>query len=384
MMEFNVRGHRRQQGFGIRNYVTVISTVQCANTAARQIASSAGVPCITHEFGCIESAPHHRRTCLGLTAAGTHPNVYGTLIVGLGCEQTDASMIVETIRKSGREAEYVGIQESGSMSEAVKRGADSVARMKYKASCCLAENISHAGLIIGVQCGGSDWTTAIAGNTVVGSMADLIVTAGGTVIMSEVEGLPGSEHIVAAQAASPEVSDGILRMVQELREDFLAKTGSSIESVNPTPGNKAGGITTLVEKSIGNIKKMGTTPVQGILKIGEIPPGPGLYILDNRCPGPDSFNMTGFAMAHAHAAVFSTGRGTPVGNAIMPVIKLTGNSESYVRMKDMIDFDASTVLSIESIESAGRRLFSLLSAVASGQATASERNGNTEYTIPHE
>ena len=141
-----------------------------------------------------------------------------------------------------------------------------------------------------------------------------------------------SEHIVAENAINYEVGLSILEMVNELRQDYIRSTGQTIEEVNPTKGNKAGGITTLVEKSVGNVKKMGTTAVQGIIKVGEKIPHPGVWVLDNRHEGPDSFNTTGFAMAGAHIVVFSSGRGTPLGNAVMPIVKITGNPRSYESM----------------------------------------------------
>jgi altronate dehydratase len=236
-----------------------------------------------------------------------------------------------------------------------------------------------SGLVVGVQCGGSDWTTAIAGNTVIGAMTDLVIAAGGSVLMSEVPGIPGCEHIVASRAVSREAGEQILGMVDELRAEFLRAHGQPIEAVNPTPGNKAGGITTLVEKAMGNIKKMGTSPVQGVLKLGERPPHPGLWIVDNRANGPDPVNLAGFAMAGASATVFSTGRGSPVGSPVMPVVKLTGNPHTYAKMPGLMDFNAGVV-----VGETGRALYDLLLEVAGGRPTRSEENGDYEFSIPYE
>ena len=157
-----------------------------------------------------------------------------------------------------------------------------------------------------------------------------------------------------------------------------------IEAVNPTPGNKAGGITTLVEKAMGNIKKMGTSPVQGVLKLGERPPHPGLWIVDNRANGPDPVNLAGFAMAGASATVFSTGRGSPVGSPVMPVVKLTGNPHTYAKMPGLMDFNAGVVVDGADIGETGRALYDLLLEVAGGRPTRSEENGDYEFSIPYE
>ena len=201
--------------------------------------------------------------------------------------------------------------------------------------------------------------------------------------MGEVYGFPGSEHIVAEHAVNRQVGAEIMQMIRELRADFIEKTGYPIERVNPTPGNKAGGITTLVEKSMGNVKKMGSAPIQGVLKVGQRPPHPGLWIVDNRNEGPDSFNITAFAMASAHAVVFSSGRGTPVGNAVMPVLKLTGNPERYNLLQSIFDFNAGVVLKGAELGQTGQALVDCLMQKLSGEMTKAECNGNYEYSIPY-
>ncbi len=171
-------------------------------------------------------------------------------------------------------------------------------------------------------------------------------------------------------------------MVSELRRDFIKKNnGQTIEDVNPTPGNKEGGISTLVEKSMGNVKKMGTSPIQGISKLGEAIPHPGIWIVDNRVEGPDSVNLTGFAMAGAHLTAFSSGRGSPMGNAVMPIIKLTGNPERYELLESLFDFNAGIALEQQTIEQTGQDLFELVFETANGKKTKSELNGDQEYTI---
>jgi len=375
---------RPKGGFGIRNYVLVLSMVHCSNSVAEKIAQNTGTVAITHDHGCVESKKEHERTSLSLIKAAENPNVHSVLLVGLGCEQTNHDKIMKEIQKEGKLVKYVSIQQEGGVPETVSKGAAIVEEMKRQAEEQSREEMPLKGLIVGVQCGGSDWTTALSGNTTIGKMSDLVVKNGGSILMSEVHGFPGSEHIIAENAVNYEVGISILNLVNELRQEYKVKTGQTIEEVNPTPGNKAGGITTLVEKSMGNIKKMGSTPIQGIIKLGEKVPHPGVWILDNRHEGPDSFNITGFAMSGAHIAVFSSGRGTPVGNAVMPIVKITGNPSSYEAMKSLFDFNAGMVLNGESIDNAGQQLFDIVMNKSNGELTKSEINGNREYTIPRQ
>ena len=384
MSETPLTGYRRKDGvFGVRNYVLVISVVHCANAVAQQIAQAEDVPCITHEHGCTEAEIIAERTMLGLARAGQNPNVFGVLLVGLGCEQLSAGKLAEEIRKHTDYVEYLSIQACGGPPQTVAAGVQILREMKRAARSQSREPMPFEQLVVGVQCGGSDWTTALAGNAVIGEMTDRIVARGGSVLMGEVYGFPGSEHIVAEHAVNRQVGAEIMQMVRELRADFIRKTGYPIERVNPTPGNKAGGITTLVEKSMGNVKKMGSAPIQGILQVGQRPPHPGLWIVDSRNEGPDSFNITAFALSLAHGAVFSSGRGTPVGNAVFPVLKLTGNPERYAMLESMLDFNAGVVLRGADLDETGEALTDLLLRKLNGEETKSEINRNREYTIPY-
>ena len=346
---------RADGSVGIRNIVLVVSTVTCANTVVNHIAWKTGAVPLTHERGCVEGEQSFRRTMLALTTFAKHPNVSGVLIVGLGCEQI-RTLDLQIAIGGGKPVHAILIQEEGGSVEAEARGCELVREMQRAAQDLERQPCPLSGLVVGVQCGGSDWTTAIAGNTVIGAMTDLVIAAG----------------------------EQILGMVDELRAEFLRAHGQPIEAVNPTPGNKAGGITTLVEKAMGNIKKMGTSPVQGVLKLGERPPHPGLWIVDNRANGPDPVNLAGFAMAGASATVFSTGRGSPVGSPVMPVVKLTGNPHTYAKMPGLMDFNAGVVVDGADIGETGRALYDLLLEVAEGRLTRSEENGDYEFSIPYE
>jgi altronate dehydratase large subunit len=385
-MSLTFNGYERANGeVGIRNYVLVLSMVNCANTAAQQISWKTGAQVITHEAGCAEFSKNHARTRLGLLSAALNPNVYAVVLVGLGCEQTDHVSMMEEIRAAGKPADYVGIQEERSLRKAVEKGVGLVEAFQREAAMQERKPFPVSRLVLGVQCGGSDWTTALSGNITIGAMTDLIVDAGGSVIISEVNGFPGSEHIIAERAVSPEVGLAVIQMCDELREEHFALHGQTIEEVNPTPGNKAGGISTLVEKSMGNVKKMGvTSKLQGLIYAGQHVPHPGLWMLDLRAPIIDGNVTSGFAMAGAHMNVFSTGRGSPLGNAVMPVLKLTGNPVSYAEMGEFLDFNAGVVLEGVPASEAGQALLEKVVSVASGELTRSEINGNFEFIIPRE
>lgn len=379
----NFEGFLRSDGsVGIRNYILVASTVQCANNVAIRIAEKSNSISIVHDFGCMEFEENSTRTELGLIKACENPNVYGVILVGLGCEQIDINKLYNHVKGLNKPVYKILIQEEGGPKQAISKGVDYAKILEEDAKLIKRESAGLDKLVVGVQCGGSDWTTALAGNTVIGVMTDLIVKNGGTVLMSEVVGFPGSEHVVASRAVSKSAGIDILNMVTDLREDFIKQYGQIIEEVNPTPGNKAGGITTLVEKSMGNIKKMGSVPVQGIINVGEKVSHPGLWVLDCRAQGPDSFVTTAFAMSGAQVTAFSTGRGSPLGNAVMPLVKITGNPATFESLNGIMDFNAGRAILGEDINKVGEDLYKKIIEVANGSETKSEYNMNFDYTIP--
>lgn len=385
-MKHSFYGYERADGsIGIRNYVLALSMVNCANAAAQKIAAQTDAHVITHDFGCVEFVHQHARTRLALLSAALNPNVFAVLLVGLGCEQTDHESLRRDIAAAGKPVDYVGIQDCGGPQEAAAKGAELVRAFERDAAAQQRKLFPASKLVVGVQCGGSDWTTAISGNITIGAMTDILVAEGGSVIISEVSGFPGSEHILAQRAANTEVSLKIIQMCDELREEYEALHGQTIEEVNPTPGNKAGGITTLVEKSMGNVKKMGiNSKIQGLIYAGQRPPHTGLWMLDLRAPAIDGNVASGFGMSGAHINVFSTGRGSPLGNVVTPILKLTGNPRSFAEMSTMLDFNAGVVLEDASLAETGEALMEKVISVASGEETRSERNGNFEFIIPRE
>ena len=369
---------RADGSVGIRNIVLVVSTVTCANTVVNHIAWKTGAVPLTHERGCVEGEQSFRRTMLALTTFAKHPNVSGVLIVGLGCEQI-RTLDLQVAIGGGKPVHAILIQEEGGSVEAEARGCELVREMQRAAQDLERQPCPLSGLVVGVQCGGSDWTTAIAGNTVIGAMTDLVIAAGGSVLMSEVPGIPGCEHIVASRAVSREAGEQILGMVDELRAEFLRAHGQPIEAVNPTPGNKAGGITTLEDKSCGCVQKGGTAPIMDVIGYGDPVVTKGLNMLYG--PGNDLVSATAMTAAGAHLILFSTGRGTPF-SAPAPTLKISTNTPLAEKKGGWIDFNTGVIADGEkTIDEAAKDLLDLVIRVASGEQTKAEKHGFREISI---
>lgn len=377
-------GYKRSNGkIGIRNHILVISTVACVNSVVNKIAQATETIPIIHESGCMDAKDKLERTKLCLIRAGQHPNVGGVLIVGLGCEHISAEEITDEIVAASLPVKQVMVQNEGGSVSAIKKGIEMINEIKKIVSKHERVRIDKKDLIIGVQCGGSDWTSVIAGNTAIGYAVDSLIREGGSVLYGRIEGLPGSEGILAKRAVNKEVGRQIIEMVKKIKEDFFLENGQRIEDMNPTPGNKAGGITTLVEKSIGNVKKGGTSPIQGIIKFGEKIPHPGMWFINAKIPGPDIYGLSAYAIHEAHATLFSSGLGNPIGCALTPVIKLTGNPHTFSHQKENFDFNAGQIIEGKSIEEVGEELYQLFLEVVNGRKTITEELGYVEFSIPY-
>lgn len=378
-------GYRRDTGCGgIRNYVLVISLVQCANSTAQKIAQRCDVPAITIDTGCGEAEEQAQKTNLGLIRAGQHPNVYGVLLVSLGCQWIDPRQIRREIEQTGKPVEHLCIQEEQGMYRTIEKGVEVVTRLQQQALQQPREALPLSQLVVSLNSGGSDWTSAISANTVVGVASDLIIERGGSVIGGGVRGMPGDESYTVELAVNHRLGCQILDMVEEYCEDLYRLTGERVSDINPTPGNKAGGITTLAEKAIGNSKMQGTAPLQGLLSPGDLVPYPGAWFLDERHGGNDTYLTTAFAMCHAQLMLFTTGKGTPQGNAVMPLVKITGNPETERALgQEIIDYSSGAVLEgALSIPAAGEELYKTVLAVAGGRLTKAELFGDYSYLIP--
>jgi altronate dehydratase large subunit len=301
------------------------------------------------------------------------------VVVGLGCEGLEPLAMLQAVEQLGKPVRGVVIQEDGGSIHAIERGVVIAARMIEELANHSREDAPLASLVLGLECGGSDATSGLAANPALGVASDLLIARGGTCVLSETTESIGAEHVLARRAVNDQVRRKLLDIVHACEERAL-RVGEDLRGSQPTPGNIAGGITTLEEKSLGCIHKAGTAPVQGVLEYAEPPSGSGLYVMDT--PGMDVESMVGLAAGGVQVMVFTTGRGTPTGNPIMPVIKVTANRQTAERMADNIDVDLSGVIDgTLTIEQAGMRLFDEIVAVAGGKLTQAERLGHTEFSI---
>ncbi len=378
----SILGYVRPDGrVGIRNHLLVMSTVICSSFVARRIADQVqGAVAIENPFGCGQLEPDLEITRRTLVNTAKNPNVGGVLVVGLGCEQIQADDLVREIEKTGKPVEKVVIQEEdGGTPAAIEKGVRLLRKMAEEVLSQRPEEVDMSNLVLGVECGGSDATSGLASNPVVGYVADRVVDLGGTVILSETPEMIGAEDILANRAVSREVGERIVRTVRRWVE-LAASHNVDLVGTQPAPGNIAGGISTIEEKSLGAIIKGGSRPVQGMVDYAEEVRGKGLWLMDT--PGYDIMSVVGMVAGGATLVIFTTGRGTPTGNPIAPVIKVTANPQTARKMRENIDFDASTVtLGQETIEQAGERLFRLVIDVARGKPTRAELLGFKEFMI---
>jgi len=375
------QGYRRPDGrMGTRNYVLVIPSVGCSQGVARDIARGLkGAVYLPNILGCGQVGEDRMLVKKTLVGFGTHPNVFSVLIVGNGCEQLSPQEIQEAILPGGKRVEVVVIQDIGGTRKTIALGKRIVKEMHEDAAKLNREPIPLDELILGTECGGSDYTSGLASNPAVGAACDMLVAEGGTVILSETPELIGAEHLLAKRARTPEMAKQVLDAVAWWEQKAMA-AGENIRKANPAPGNIAGGITTLEEKSLGCIYKAGTAPLEEVIPYASHPTKKGLVYMDT--PAHDIEQLTGMVAGGAQIVLFTTGRGTPLGSPIVPVVKITGNRDTYLRMKDNMDIDVSRILEgKEKLTSAGKRIFEEAILVASGKATKAEKTGQRDFCI---
>ena len=377
------QGYARPDGqVGVRNHVLVVPTVICAAVVAERIAASIAPvgAALPHLAGCGQLGPDLTVTHETLAAYARHPNVGAVIVVALGCEQVVAQYLADTARQAGKAAQIVSIQGEGGTVRATARGID-IAR-DFAADLSRAERVwfPASSLVVSVKCGGSDYTSGLASNPVVGRVADTIVDHGGSVVLGEIAEIMGAEHLLAARASAPDTAAQLLRVVSRVEAEAMA-LGLDIRGTQPSPGNIRGGLTTIEEKSLGATHKAGErTRLEDVVSYAARITKPGLTVMDT--PGLDVESVTGMVGGGAQVVLFTTGLGTPTGNPIAPVIKITGNARTAQTMADNTDVDVSGILThAESFEDAAARLFEEVRAVASGKPTAAERLGHREFAI---
>jgi altronate dehydratase large subunit len=377
------RGFRRANGrVGVRNHVLVVPTVICAAVVAERIAESdpSAIVALPHLAGCGQLGPDMQVTHETLAAYCAHPNVGAVLVVALGCEQVVSEMLVEAAEHAGKPAQAIAIQDEGGTVRTIARGREIAGAFVRALAAEVRESFDASALVLSLKCGGSDYTSGLASNPTLGRVADRLIDLGGSAVLGEIAEIMGAEQVLAARARQPEVGRELLRVVTRVEAEAM-RYGLDIRGTQPAPGNIRGGLTTIEEKSLGATHKGGErSPLVDVVPYAGRVTKPGLTVMDT--PGLDVEAVTGMVGGGAQLVVFTTGLGTPTGNPIAPVLKITGNARTASRMADNIDLDVSGVLAEgETLGDAADRLFDKVLAVASGEITAAERQGHREFAI---
>ncbi|OON89491.1 UxaA family hydrolase [Pyramidobacter sp. YE332] len=377
-------GYKRQEGrAGIRNHVLILPTCACGSESARIIASQVrGAVNIIFNTGCSDVAANTAMSQKVLTGFACNPNVYGVVIIGLGCETVGHAQLREKIRgMTSKPVVSFGIQEEGGTLRTIEKAVRAARDMAAEAAMQQKERCDISNLLLGIECGGSDATSGIASNPAVGELSDLLVDLGASTIMSESIEWIGAEHVVARRAATPELHNKIIEICRSY-EEHLKAAGQDCRAGQPTPGNKAGGLSTLDEKSLGCIRKGGSRPIVEVLAQAERPTKHGAIVMDTA--GYDISSVTSMVAGGCNAVIFTTGRGTPTGNAIVPVLKVTANARTYRMMDDNMDVDLSGIIKgTTTYRESGRELLEIIGDVCNGKMTKAEAYGFSDIAIDH-
>ena len=377
-------GYRRADGrVGVRNEIWIVPTVGCVNSVAERIAREAraqaggtadDIVAFPHPYGCSQMGDDQDNTRKILAGLANHPNAGGVLVLGLGCENSPVSAIRDLVgpRPDGR-VRYLVAQEC---EDEVAEGVAAVLELARAAAADLREPVSCAELVVGLKCGGSDGLSGITANPVVGAFSDRLVARGGTAILTEVPEMFGAETLLMDRCADEALFDKTVAMVNNFKR-YFQDHGQTIYE-NPSPGNKAGGISTLEDKSLGCVQKAGSAPVEGVLAYGEPVRHKGLNLLS--APGNDLVASTALAASGAHLILFTTGRGTPFA-APVPTLKLASNDALAARKSAWIDFNCGALVSGRTLDALADDLFELVLRVAGGEKAKSEVAGYHDMAI---
>jgi altronate hydrolase len=390
-------GYRRKDGrAGTRNYIALISTVNCSATTARYVAQALsqsdlsqygnidGIIPVVHKSGCAFAYNGEDHLLLNRTLAGfaRHPNIAACLVLGLGCETAQAGHLQETqglVQLGGKSSRGVSdglpmvlnIQEVGGVRKTVDRAVGVLRELLGPANDVRREPIPVSALILGLQCGGSDGVSGITANPALGYASDLLVAQGGGSVLAETPEVYGAEQLLIRRSVSRDVAERLLDRIRWW-EDYAKKNNASIDN-NPSYGNKQGGLTTIIEKSLGAVAKGGTAPLRAVYEFAEPITERGFTFMDT--PGYDPISVTGLVAGGCQVVVFTTGRGSCFGCKPSPTIKVATNSPMFHRMRDDMDINAGTILEGASVESVGEEIFEKIIATASGEKTLSEQQG---------
>jgi altronate hydrolase len=385
------QGYRRADGrAGTRNYLAVISSVNCSASVSRYVAQRFdrqalaaypnvdGILSLVHKGGCglqFGGADHQQLTRV-LAGFARHPNVGGYLLIGLGCETATLAYLVDQgglVQLGGgrKPPPVLSMQECGGTQKTIEAAVRQVVAMLPQVNDVRRESIPASEIVLGLECGGSDGNSGVTANPALGVACDLLVAAGGTAILSETPEIYGAEHLLTRRARTPEIAQ---KLIDRIRwwERYTGMFGVEIDN-NPSPGNKDGGLTTIYEKSLGAVAKGGSQALSGVFLYGEPVTAKGLVFMDS--PGFDPASVTGMVASGANVVAFTTGRGSCFGCKPVPSIKIATNTPMYERMRDDMDVNAGVILEGVPVAEVGRQIFELLLEVASGRKTKSELHG---------
>ncbi|MCR8632296.1 UxaA family hydrolase [Paenibacillus sp. N5-1-1-5] len=374
-MELNTKfwGYRRSDGtVGVRNHVLILPTIVCATQSAMRITELVqGTVSFVHQHGCAQVGVDYDQTFRTYVGIGCNPNVYGVVVLGLGCETHQGRSVADAIAKrTGKPVELVSIQDNGGTLMTIARGAQVAARMVQDASMQRREECDISELIVATECGGSDACSGLSANPAVGVVSDMIVDGGGTAILAETSEIIGAEHLLADRAVDDKVAKRVYEVIEAMEQKAIFM-GVDIRTGNPTPGNIKGGLSSLEEKSLGAAAKAGSRPLQELINYAENPTKKGLVWMDT--PGQDIEQLTGMVAGGAQVVLFTSGRGTPTGSPIAPVIKIATNTRMFENMSDNMDMNAGTIIEgKESVQDVGQRIYDEVLQVATGKWTKAE------------
>lgn len=380
----NFYGYKRSDGrAGIRNHVLILPTCACGSETARIVASQVrGAVNIIFNTGCSDVQANTDMSQKILTGFACNPNVFGVVIIGLGCETVPHNKLREKIQSmTNKPVVSFGIQDEGGTLKTIEKAVRAARELAAEAGLQQKELCDVSELLLGIECGGSDATSGLASNPAVGNLSDKLVDLGASTLMSESIEWIGGEHVLAKRAASPEIHNQIIKICADY-EAHLKAAGQDCRAGQPTPGNKFGGLSTIDEKSLGCIRKGGTRPIVEVLEQAQRPTKRGALVMDTA--GYDISSVTSMVAAGCNAIIFTTGRGTPTGNAIVPVLKVTANAQTFSRMEDNLDVNLSGILDgTLTIDGAGDLLLQKISDVLSGRLTKVEAYGFSDIAVDH-
>lgn len=372
MSDITMNAYVRENGeIGIRNDIWIVNTVGCVNKIAEKLSALTGAFSFPHPYGCSQLGDDYRVTRQILKGLVEHPNAGGVLVLGLGCENNNIVSFREMLGDvDERRVKFLNAQDC---EDEIAEGVRLIEELKTYATTFRRQPVSISELKVGLKCGGSDGFSGITANPLIGQFSDMLIAAGGSTVLTEVPEMFGAETILMDRCVNEEIFEKTVHLINDFKDYFIRHNQEIYE--NPSPGNKAGGITTLEEKSLGCIQKGGRAPVVDVLTYGDRMTKKGLHLLNG--PGNDMVAVTNLTAAGCHMILFSTGRGTPLGGPV-PTVKIATNTNLAETKKDWIDFNAGPML--EGAELA-EDFMRYIIRVADGEMTCNEKNGYREIAI---